>query len=139
MKGRFVVMSAVMVVAVSGWSAPAAGPGLAALASLQPGAWHLRLRGENRGRDLCLGDPMQLIQIRHPENVCSRFVISDTRTMAVVHYTCPGAGHGRTTVRVETPQLVQIQTQGIAANAPFDWDLEGRRIGECGDSRERRP
>jgi hypothetical protein len=49
-----------------------------------------------------------------------------------VHYTCPGAGHGRTTVRVETPRLVQIESQGMARNEPFAIRLEGRRTGNCG-------
>ena len=107
-------------------------PPLKALASLQPGRWALTSRdGEFAARSICIGDPRALLQVRQPGPSCSHFVISDEPHMAVVHYTCPGAGHGRTTVRVETPRLAQVETQGIADNSPFDLDVEARRVGEC--------
>ncbi len=40
-------------------------------------------------------------------------------------------GSGRTTIRVETPRLVQIETQGIADQSPFAFSAEARRIGTC--------
>jgi hypothetical protein len=48
-----------------------------------------------------------------------------------VHYTCPGSGHGRTTIRKETNRLVQIDTQGIASGSPFSRTFEARRGGSC--------
>lgn len=119
-------------VAVPSLSAPAAAPTLAALGLVEPGQWQLRSRtdpGENRS--LCLGDTHALLQIRHRNATCSRFVIANDPKAATVHYTCPGAGHGRTTVRVETPRLIQIDSQGVAANEPFAVTLEGRRMGVC--------
>ena len=41
-----------------------------------------------------------------------------------MHYTCPGAGHGRTSIRSETNRLVQIDTQGIADGKPFSQAIE---------------
>jgi hypothetical protein len=72
-----------------------------------------------------------LLQIEHGKAQCGRFVITDQPTVATVHYTCPGAGHGQTTLRVETSRLVQIDSQGVIGNEPFAVTYEGRRIGEC--------
>ncbi len=104
---------------------------LTALASIAPGQWGLHVHGRAGLRSICLGDPEQLLQLRHGGAICSRFVIANEPTQTIVHYTCPGAGHGRTVVRVETAQLIQIESQGIADNAPFDFEIEGRRVGEC--------
>jgi hypothetical protein len=49
-----------------------------------------------------------------------------------VQYSCANAGNGRTTVRVETPRLVQIESQGTVNREPFSIQLEGRRTGGCG-------
>src|SRR3546814_4279869 len=53
----------------------------------------------------------RMIQVYHPGATCSRSVIEDTPSSVTVHYTCPGAGHGRTTIRSETNRLVQIDTR----------------------------
>lgn len=103
-----------------------------ALSAIQPGQWALRSSdGDAPSRSLCLGDTRQLLQLRHRGAVCSRYLIADEPTQTVVHYTCPGAGHGRTTVRVETGRLIQIESQGIADNSPFAIAFEGRRVGAC--------
>lgn len=105
---------------------------LAALNAIQPGQWALRARsGTGPIKTLCLGDVRQLLQIRHSGAACTRFVIGNDPSQAVVTYSCPGMGNGRTSVRVETPRLIQIDSQGIAANEPFELALEGRRVGEC--------
>ncbi|MCF8707369.1 hypothetical protein [Rhizorhapis sp. SPR117] len=113
-------------------AAPAHAPGLAALNGLEKGAWELHAR-EPGGTDinLCLGNPIQLLQVFHAGNQCTRYIIEDEAKVVTVHYSCPGAGHGRTTVRIETARLVQIHTQGIARGAPFSLWMEGRRKGEC--------
>src|SRR3546814_2145741 len=72
-----------------------------------------------------------MIQVYHPGATCSRYVIEDTPNSVTVHYTCPGAGHGRTTIRSETNRLVQIDTQGIAEGRPFSQAIEARRTGGC--------
>lgn len=121
---------AILFAAVS--AAPAQAPGLPALAGIEKGMWEMRSRGSSaQPRRICVADPAALIQIRHGATACSRFVIDSQADRATVHYTCPGAGHGRTTIRVETGRLIQIQSQGIAENSPFDFSYEGRRVGNC--------
>ena len=113
-------------------AAPAGAPLLAALTQIELGQWQLKELGSAATtRSLCVSDPTALLQLGHPGAQCSRFVIADTPGIATVHYTCRGAGHGRTTVSVETPRLIHLQTQGIANGAPFDFDYEARRTGGC--------
>jgi hypothetical protein len=121
------VVSAVFMVA----PVAAQAPGLTMLGELERGSWQVRDRADGATRAVCLGDPRQLLQLRHPRGDCSRYVITDTAAEVTVHYTCPGAGHGRTTIRRETNRLVQIDTQGIVGGAPFSDAYEARRMGPC--------
>ena len=109
----------------------AAAPQLAALDKLQDGLWELRFRDGTAPRRLCLGDRWRLIQVEHPETLCDRLVVEDQPISVSVHYTCRGKGFGLTAIRRETPQLVQLDTQGIAGGLPFDHSAEGRRVGDC--------
>lgn len=129
--GRMAIVGAGLFAALTA-AAPLQVPVLAALDRLEAGAWELRAR-EPGGSvfNLCLGDPRQMLQIRHPGKACTRYVVQDKASEVTVHYVCPGAGQGRTTLRVETARLVQIHTQGIAQGAPFAFALEGRRKGRC--------
>lgn len=106
-------------------------PTLIMLGELERGSWQVRDRAGGAPRLVCLGDPRQLLQLRHPRGDCSRYVITDSAAEVTVHYTCPAAGHGRTTIRRETNRLVQIDTQGIVGGAPFSDAYEARRIGPC--------
>jgi len=107
-------------------------PALTALSALEPGRWTLTSRdGDFTSRSICLGDPSVLLQIRQPVSACSRYVITNDKQVTTVHYTCPGSGHGRTTVRVETPRLAQVETQGVIGSEPFDISIEARRAGTC--------
>ncbi len=111
---------------------PAQAPSLAMLDRLEKGSWQLRERGKDAVlQTVCLGDARRLIQIQHPRATCSRYIIEDTPGSVTVHYTCPGAGHGRTSIRSETNRLVQIDTQGIADGKPFSQAIEARRMGPC--------
>ncbi|BBB12021.1 hypothetical protein [Sphingopyxis sp. FD7] len=124
---------ALMALGLAGAGAvPAQAPSLAMLDRLEKGSWQLRERGSNGVvQTMCLGDARRMIQIYHPRGTCSRYVIEDTPDAVTVHYTCPGAGHGRTTIRSETNRLVQIDTQGIAEGKPFSQAIEARRTGGC--------
>lgn len=103
-----------------------------AFARIQPGAWQLRaLDGSAPPQRLCIADAYDLIQLRHPGAACSRFVLANEAETATVHYTCTGAGYGRTTIKVETNQLIRIDSQGLVNRAPFDTAFEGRRLGKC--------
>lgn len=123
--------SLLLLAAIAAPAQPARAP-ILALGAIEPGQWELRAPGARAAeRSLCVADPAVLLQLRHPGAACSRFVIDNQPQSTTVHYTCPGAGHGRTTIRVETSQLVQIDSQGIADNAPFAMSYEGRRTGAC--------
>ncbi|MES2057529.1 MAG: hypothetical protein V4564_16460 [Pseudomonadota bacterium] len=111
---------------------PAAAPHLVALDAIEQGQWQLREVGGTSVRALCVADPRVLIQLEHGRAQCSRFIVANTANSAIVNYTCPGSGHGRTTITVETGRLFKLQTQGIADGAPFDMSYEARRIGACG-------
>jgi hypothetical protein len=116
--------------------ATAAEAPLTALSQIEPGQWSLNSVG-GRSRSICLSDPRVLLQLQHTGVVCSRYVIANDKSSTVVHYTCPGSGHGRTEVKVETSRLIQILSQGISNNAPFDWALEARRTGPCSTNLQR--
>lgn len=111
--------------------APAPPMSLAALGQIEPGLWQLEVQGRPP-RQVCVTDPVALVQIEHDQPGCSRFVIANEPKSSTVHYSCQRAGWGRTTVRVETPRAATIQTQGIARNAPFDYSVQARRLGPCG-------
>lgn len=118
--------------AAVGATGPARAPQLAALNAIERGQWQLREIGASAPpRALCIADPRVLLQLRHPGAQCSRFVITDTGNSATIHYTCPGAGHGRTTITVETARLLQLETQGVAGGLPFAAEYEARRTGQC--------
>lgn len=103
-----------------------------ALQILEKGAWEATPRvPKEKVLNVCLGDPKQLLQLHHPRKRCSYHVIENRANSAIVHYSCPGAGQGRTMLRIETSRLVQIHTQGVADAAPFALAYEARRKGEC--------
>jgi len=107
-------------------------PALAMLDRLQPGQWEVRDRELAGGRTrLCIDNGRRLIQIRHMRDLCRSFTLQDTPDMVTVHYTCPGNGYGQTSIRFESAQLVQLETQGIAQSLPFNLRAEVRRLGPC--------
>jgi hypothetical protein len=107
-------------------------PSLAMLDHLQPGQWEVRDRDLAGGRSrICNENGRRLIQIRHMRELCRSFTVQDTADSVTVHYTCPGNGYGQTSVRYESAQLVQLETQGIAQGLPFNIRAEVRRIGAC--------
>lgn len=115
--------------AVAAPAAPAA-VDLSALGAIEPGMWQLKHDGA-APQMICVSDPYALMQLRHAAAACSRLVIANESAVATVHYSCPGQGWGRTTVRVSTPRLARIDTQGIADSAPFNFVAEARRTGPC--------
>ena len=105
---------------------------IVAFGRIQPGAWQLRALDKSApDLRLCVEDGYELIQLRHPGAACSRFVLTNNADSATVHYTCTGSGYGRTTIKVETGQLIRVDSQGLMNQAPFQVSLEGRRVGTC--------
>lgn len=108
---------------------PAANP---MLARLESGQWELRAQsGGARIGTICLGNPILLAQPRHGAGNCSRDVVAADENSITVNYSCPGIGRGRTTIRFETPRLVQIDSQGLDRGAPFALRAQARRTGAC--------
>ncbi|MEP9361173.1 hypothetical protein [Sphingomonas sp. KR3-1] len=106
-------------------------PGVQAVfGQIERGQWLLKekLGGERR---ICFTAPVHFIQLAHGNQPCEQFTVSQDQRSATVRYTCDGHGTGRTTVTVETPRLVLIDTQGVLDGSPFDQEYEARRIGAC--------
>lgn len=116
-----------------GLSLPAAAQtdSLAMLRGLSKGEWTIKQRDGSPDRKICVRTGEELIQLRHNEQGCSRFVVEDAANRITVQYTCPGNGYGRTNVRKESAALVQIESQGIEGGLPFQFAAEGRRTGSC--------
>jgi len=117
----------------AGSSAPgfAQGGGLEMLDGLAKGEWTVRQRDGSPSRKICVRTGRELIQLQHKQTNCNRFVVDDNAAEVTVQYTCPGNGYGRTSIRRETPVLVQVETQGIAGGLPFEFSAEARRTGDC--------
>lgn len=105
--------------------------GQGVLGQIERGQWLLK---EQRGdeRRICFTAPVNFIQIGHGNAPCEQFVIAQDQRSATVSYMCTGHGKGRTTVTVETPRLVKIETQGVLDGAPFELEYEARKVGACG-------
>lgn len=104
---------------------------LAMLDTLDRGSWEVRMRDDGTSRRVCVRSGRELIQIRHREGGCNRFIVEDGASEVTVQYTCRGNGYGRTNIRKETGTLVQIDSQGIADGRPFQFSAEARRVGSC--------
>ncbi|MDG2535442.1 hypothetical protein P6144_17405 [Sphingomonas sp. HITSZ_GF] len=102
----------------------------AVLSQIERGQWLLKERLGSE-RKICFTAPVNFIQIAHGNGPCDQFVISQDQHAATVSYSCDGHGKGRTTITVETPRLVKIETQGVLDGSPFEQEYEARRTGAC--------
>ena len=84
---------------------------LSMLGGLAKGEWTIKHRDGSADRKICLETGRELIQLRHDDSNCSRFVVEDGADKVTVQYTCPGNGYGRTNIRKESGALVQIESQ----------------------------
>jgi hypothetical protein len=103
---------------------------LEAFSKLERGRWQLR-DSAGAPRAICLGDPSALIQLEHGGARCEQEVVQSDNGGATVQYSCPGRGFGHTSVRVETPRLARIDTQGLVDGRPFSYRTEARKVGNC--------
>ena len=113
------------------WPAAAQAPELAMLATLAPGAGEVRDRSDGTAQRICVRTGRELIQLRHAQQGCDQYVVQDDSTEVTVQYTCRGSGYGRTSIRREGRELVQLRSQGIYQGQPFSIEGEARRIGRC--------
>lgn len=105
--------------------------GLSMLEGLTKGEWTIKHRDGSPDQKVCVRSGQELIQLRHEDAGCSRFIVEDAPGRVAVQYTCPGNGYGRTNIRKETGDLVQIESQGIVSGLPFQFAAEARRTGSC--------
>ncbi len=119
--------------ALAGFALPALaqGNGLTMLGTLAKGEWTIKFRDGSPDRKICVRGGQELIQLRHRETGCNQFVVEDGVAKVTVQYTCQGNGYARTSIRRETPALVQLESQGIQGGMPFQFLAEGRRTGPC--------
>ena len=111
---------------------PAGAVGITALSKIERGRWQVRELGSAiPPGSVCIGDAAALVQYEHRAALCTSEVVEDGATAATVQYSCPGRGFGHTELRVETPRLVRIDTQGLSNGRPFSYRLEARRVGPC--------
>lgn len=121
---------------LAGGAAAAAALALAGAASpsffaqTQPGLWEIERNGSKPKR-LCLADSGALAQFEHRNAICTRTVIRDSQSEAMVDYSCRGGGFGQTRMTLLTPRSIRVETQGISGNSPFHYTFQARRIGSC--------
>jgi len=107
------------------------GPG-EALAKLERGRW--LVRSAARGgveHSICLGDPALLLQVEHGGAGCAHEWVRSEASGGAVQYTCPGHGFGRTDLRIETPRVATIDTQGLVDGRPFAYRATARKVSTC--------
>ena len=98
---------------------------------IEPGLWNLRMRDGSESERICLMNARPLIQLRHPALRCRQIVVNQDEDELTIQYACSGQGFGRTRLRIESPRLIQVETQGVAGKSPFDFAVEARRVGAC--------
>jgi hypothetical protein len=102
-----------------------------ALATLESGKWLVKTAEAGSGRTLCLGDPVQLVRLEHPNEECTVETLASDAGSRTAQYTCAGRGYGHTNIRVETPRLATIETQGLFDGRPFSYRATARKVGTC--------
>lgn len=133
-KARAMLIICAAFFAASGWqhiAAQAPTRSLQVLSHIHAGKWELRSRDSGAVQQLCLGERRNAVQLHHQDLACKWVVLEDGPASLTVQYTCRGRGYGRTHIRRESAQLIQLETQGIADGVPFDERVEGRLAGEC--------
>ena len=106
--------------------------GMTALAPLERGRWEVRdLDGGGARPAICLGDPARFVQLEHAGPACPIEILQNGKGETTAQYSCAGRGFGHTHIRVETPRLIRIDTQGLNNGKPFSYRFEARRAGSC--------
>src|SRR6478736_1759582 len=98
-----------------------------ALAPASGGLWEVSRRADgHEPSQLCIATPEALAQYEHRQGRCTRVVISDRGSEAVIHYTCADGGFGQSQVTLLTPRSLKVDTQGISGGYPFHYQLYAR-------------
>ena len=97
-----------------------------------PALWEVGKSADGAGAlRSCVADPGVLAQWEHRRSQCKRTVLTSTNDDAVIEYSCPDGGFGRSHVRLVTPRTLRIETQGISDSYPFAYVLHARKVGQC--------
>lgn len=127
---KTVILALVLIAAAGG--AAAQDKVRAALAGAEGGLWEVTEPGTQKpSQRHCVPDPTELAQYYHMGKQCTRVVVDQSKASALIHYTCTGAGYGRSNMQLVTPRSMRIETQGMAGGAPFYHVLHARRVGSC--------
>ena len=103
-----------------------------ALAQTSGGIWEISgLPGAKSPLRECVANAASLAVIEHRGQNCTRSILSDGPSTALIHYTCGQAGFGDSRLTVITPRSLRIETQGISDQLPFNYVLQARRVGDC--------
>ena len=103
-----------------------------ALAPASGGLWEVSRSATGHGATrVCVPSAELLAQFEHRQGRCTRVIIKDVGSEALIHYTCANGGFGQSKVTLLTPRSLTIDTQGIADNLPFHYQLYARRVGNC--------
>ena len=113
---------------LAGLLAAAGPPGV--LARAEGGMWEISRSGEQASK-LCVANPAVLAQYEHRSASCTREVVRDSASSAVISYQCSAGDFGRSEVTAITPRSLLIETQGISGSAPFKYVIQARRVGNC--------
>ena len=101
------------------------------LSQISPGLWEISSQRGAPPARLCIAQPALLAQVEHRSAKCSRTVVRNDSTSAVIDYSCGASGFGHSELTMLTPRSVRVETQGIADHAPFGYVVQARRIGNC--------
>lgn len=89
-------------------------------------------RASEKPQMLCAADAQALLRLGHGNaSGCHDRFVQPGQDRTTVTYSCAADGWGRSELRRETPELYQLDTQGIAHRQPFAFRAEARRIGSC--------
>lgn len=103
-----------------------------ALAGTSAGLWEISgAPGAKAPARQCVSEVVSLAQFEHQKKSCTRNVVSDGPSSAVIQYECAGGDFGRSKMTVLTPRSLKIETQGISDKLPFSYILQARRVGDC--------
>ena len=129
---RMIVAGVAGATILIGAAIAAAAPQSAVLAKAVPGLWEVSgVPGASGPARECIGNPAALAQFEHRARSCSRKVLSENGSSAIVEYSCSGRDFGRSKMTVITPRSLRIETQGISDGLPFNYLIQARRVGEC--------
>jgi hypothetical protein len=103
-----------------------------ALSQVTGGLWEVSRSAAGSGAvRQCIANPAALAQWEHRGRPCTRVILSDKGSEAIIHYTCPAGDFGRSSMTVITPRSLRIETQGIHGGEPFFYKLYARRVADC--------